>query len=75
MTRWQRRSKQAYKNQFEIFGGGRRCTCHPFSHNAGKAVYISGASLYKERAAASEHIFCVETVKENVQLFLRIMPT
>ena len=43
----------------------------PLSYNAGKAVYISGAGLYKERAADSEHIFCVETVKENVQLLLK----
>ena len=43
--------------------------------NERKAVYISGADMYKERAAASEHIFHVETVKENVQLLLKIMST
>ena len=30
---------------------------NPVSYHSGKAAYISGASLCKERAAASEHIF------------------
>ena len=61
------------QNASENVEGGWCGAYHPLSHNVGKAVYISGASLYKERAAASEHIFCVETVKENVQLLLNIL--
>ena len=38
---------------------------NPVSYHSGKAVYISGASLYKERAAASEHIFLCRNLEKK----------
>ena len=48
---------QAYKTNLKSLEAVCKTHTTSLSHNARKAVYISGASLYKERAAASEHIF------------------
>ena len=54
MTRWQRKSKKHTKLLLKVLYESHKA---PASYNEGKTVYISGASLYKEHAAASEHIF------------------
>ena len=72
MTRWQRRSKQVFKTHLKSLQMDEDLSSNPVGYHSGKAVYISGASLYKECAAAFEQIFCVETVQ---LLLLRIMST
>ena len=72
MTRWQRRSKQVFKTHLKSLHMDEDLSSNPVSYHSGKAVYIPGASLYKEYAAAFEHIFCAETVQ---LLLLRIMST
>ena len=64
MTRWQRKSKKRAKLHLKIL-----CESHktPVSHNESKTLYISGASLYKELAAASEKLLTTASERKKVQ--------
>ena len=63
MTRWQRKSKKRTKLHWKIL-----CESHktPVSHNESKTLYISGASLYKEHAPASEKLLTTASERKKV---------